>query len=345
MKYPPGKLPNAILDKLIRTYITPSQNGSDLQVIMGAHVGQDNAVVEPESGNYLVVKTDPITFATEEIGSYVVNINANDIATAGAKPKWFMPVLLLPEKHTDDSLVDKIFSDIAITCQKLNAAIIGGHTEITFGLDRPIVIGTMFGEVEKSRLITTMGAKPGDALIMTKGIVIEGAAIMARERETFLLEHGISQQVIDQVKDYLYDPGISVVKEALLLADNFTVHAMHDPTEGGLAMGIVELAQNSNCGIRLDPSNIIYVPESKSLCEVFGLNPLGTISSGTLIAAVPNEEVDDIISFLAQNNINAAKIGELTDEANQYFTIDENGVEIPLEYSQTDEITKIFNQT
>ncbi len=142
MKYLPGKLPNEILDHLIQKYITPSQSNSNLRVIMGPQVGQDNAVISPDPEKYVVVKTDPITFATEEIGSYVVNINANDIATAGARPTWFMSVLLLPENHTDDSLVDKIFADIANTCHALNAAVIGGHTEITLGLDRPIVIGT-----------------------------------------------------------------------------------------------------------------------------------------------------------------------------------------------------------
>lgn len=339
---PPGKLKSEFLDKLLKKYTSSAAKNRDLGVIVGPQIGQDSGVVDL-GDKYLVMKSDPVTFATDEIGYYAVNINANDIATAGAKPKWFLSVILLPEKNTDEKLVEKIFSDIADSCAKLNIAVIGGHTEITFGIDRPIVIGSMLGEVAKDKLLTTFIAKPGDALIMTKGIVIEGAAIIAHEKEQKLRAKGMSEDTIARFKNMLHNPGISVVKDALALAENFTVHAMHDPTEGGLAMGIVELAQNSNCGLLIEYDKIPFMPGTKALCESFGLDPLRTITSGTLIAAVDNTQVFKIIQYFEKQGILASKIGELTAIKDEFLIKMPNGKIEPLLYSETDEITKIFS--
>src|SRR6056297_662393 len=162
---PLGKLDFSLLDKMLNKY----QNKKDYRVIIGPKLGEDAAVIEYQD-RYLVVKTDPITFATEEIGWYVVQVNANDIATRGAVPKWFQATILLPEKKTTEALIDTIFSQIYDACNKLNVTVIGGHTEISYNLDRPIIVGSMLGEVEKNELVSTSGAKPGDVIILTKGI-------------------------------------------------------------------------------------------------------------------------------------------------------------------------------
>ena len=335
----PGKLPFDVMERLLSKYYHDRLPSSRVKI--GPHLGQDVAVLDM-GDRYLVSKTDPVTFATDEIGYYAVHINANDIATSGAKPRWFQTTILLPEKGTTEEMLDKIFGDIAGECHKLGIEVIGGHTEVTFGLDRPLIIGAMWGDIAKDRLVTTMGGKPGDALLITKGIVLEGAAIIAHEKEAELLAKGIDPEIIARGKRFLHDPGISVVPEALLIHEKFSVHAMHDPTEGGLAMGVVEMVANSNCGVVLDYDKIPFLEGSKELCAAYSLDPLSTITSGVLILAVPAEEVSDIITYMKTKGIAVAKIGELTDQPGIYQIKDKNGTLQPLVHSQTDEITKIF---
>src|SRR3989339_727634 len=177
MKYfPVGKLDFRLLEKLLN-----SNPIKDTRVIVGPRIGEDAAVID--FGNkYLVAKTDPITLTTHRIGWYAVNVNANDIAAMGATPKWFLATLLLPEGKTNAKLATQIFRDIITSTQALNITLCGGHTEISYKIDRPIVIGHMLGEVEKDKLVVNAHAKPGDDLLLTKGIAIEGTAIIAREK-------------------------------------------------------------------------------------------------------------------------------------------------------------------
>ncbi|QEE17701.1 AIR synthase family protein [Promethearchaeum syntrophicum] len=341
-RFPPGKLPMSFMEKIIEKYLNPDKKlESGRKIIFGPHAGQDVAVIDI-GDKYLVTKSDPITFTSESIGSYVVNINANDIVTSGAKPIGFQPTVLLPENKTDEILVDTIFSDMRTKCDEFGITITGGHTEITVGLDRPIICGMMWGEVKKEDLITTFGGKPGDALILTKGIAIEGSYIISKEKEKDLIQHNFNPQLIKNCQNLLNSPGISIVKEAQLLHGNFTVHAMHDPTEGGLAMGIVEMAQNSNCGVMLDYSTIPLISGTEELCKFYELDPFGLIASGALLVAVPKENVGQIVSFLNKNNIQAAEIGNLTKNHGIFSVKYDNGEIKPLKYSPIDEITKIY---
>ena len=173
---PTGKLPPKLLDELLARHSRP-----DPRVVLGPRAGEDAAIIDM-GDRYLVAKTDPITFATDEIGWYAVNVNANDVACCGAVPKWFLATLLLPEQRTDAALVERVFAQIADACAALDVTLCGGHTEITYGLDRPIVVGQMLGEVAPDACLSTSGARPGDALILTKGIAVEGDG-NHRERE------------------------------------------------------------------------------------------------------------------------------------------------------------------
>src|SRR5437667_8139173 len=154
----------------------------DPRVVVGPRVGEDAAVIDM-GDRYLVATSDPITFATADIGWYALNVNVNDIAVRGARPRWFLATLLLPPGGTSHASVEALFADLHAACDELGVALVGGHTEITHGLDRPIVAGTMLGEVDKDKLVTTGGARVGDAGVMTKGVPLEGAAIIAREKE------------------------------------------------------------------------------------------------------------------------------------------------------------------
>ena len=254
----------------------------DPRVVVGPRVGEDAAVIDM-GDRYLVATSDPITFATAEIGWYALHVNANDIAVRGARPRWFLATVLLPAGATSDASLDALFAELHAACDELEVTLVGGHTEITHGLDRPIIAGTMLGEVEKEKLVTTSGARVGDAIVMTKGVPLEGAAIIAREKEAELRARGVSPAVILRARGFLKSPGLSIRPEAEIACELTTVHAMHDPTEGGIATALVELADAAGVGLRIDRERIIVLPEGRALCAAFGLDPLGTIASGALL--------------------------------------------------------------
>jgi hydrogenase expression/formation protein HypE len=334
--YPLGKLPPEHLARLFARYAP-----ADERVILGPGVGHDAAVISfgvPAHGGasrYLVAKTDPITFATDEIGWYAVNINANDVACTGATARWFLATLLLPEGRADAALVDTIFDQIASACTELNIGLVGGHTEITYGIDRPIVVGCMLGEVAPERLVRPDGARPGDVLLVTKGIAVEGTAIIARERVSGLEELGAP--FLERCQDFLYNPGISIVRDAAVATAAGAVHAMHDPTEGGLTTGLWELAEAAGVGLAVDEDAISILPETQTLCARLGLDPLGLIASGALLMAVAPEDAAGIQDALERAGIAVSRIGHVERREQGIVLRSANG-ERPLPRFERDEI-------
>jgi hydrogenase expression/formation protein HypE len=333
----PGKLPPELLQRLLRSYTS-----ADPRLIVGPAVGEDAAVIDM-GDRYLIAKSDPITFATDAIGYYAVVVNANDIATRGGQPKWFLATLLLPEQTTSVRLVESIFAQIAQACQSFGITVVGGHTEVTYGLDRPVLSGHMLGEVDPAGLITTRGARIGDVLLLTKGICVEGTAIIARERERELRLGDVPESIIQRAKNFLFEPGISVVRDAQIAIGAGRVHALHDPTEGGLAMAVHELATAARVGIVIEGSQIPILEEAALLCRTYGLDPLGTIASGALLIATPAEEALRIQQALQVNNIACAAIGRIVPTS-EGVLCNEGGTLQPLPQFIRDEITKLYTE-
>lgn len=307
--FPPGKLPAALLAELLA-----QEASTDPRVLIGPRVGEDAAVIDMGE-RLLIAKSDPITFATDAIGYYAVNVNANDIAAMGGTPRWFLATLLLPEASTTATLVRDIFAQIRQACRELGIALVGGHTEITIGLERPILSGHMLGEVARERLITSAGVQVGDALLLTKGFPVEGVSIIARERAPQLAAQGYTASDIARWQQFLYDPGISVVRDASVLQQAVEVHALHDPTEGGVATGLRELAQASGVGLHVTADQLPVLPEGALLCQAFGLDPLGTIASGALLAAVPAAQAEQAIRACTGAGIACYRIGTAVADA------------------------------
>lgn len=332
---PVGKLPLEMLTRLLQRYAH-----ADPRVVVGPEVGEDAAAIAM-GDRYLVVKTDPITFATDEIGWYVVHVNANDIATRGATPRWFLCTLLLPEGHTDAALVETIFAQVSQACSHLGVALCGGHTEITYGLDRPVAVGVMLGEVEEDRLVSTRGIQPGDILVLTKGIAVEGTAILARELDSDLRER-FSPAFLERCRRFLREPGISVVRDAQIATRTAQVHAMHDPTEGGLATALVELATAGKVGLRVHQEAIPVLPETQALCTHLGLDPLGLIASGALLIAVAPSDAAHVVAALEAEGIRASPMGEATPHQGELVLVGPDGTERPLPTFPRDELARLF---
>ena len=335
----PGKLPIQTLSGLLAE--TPA---SDPRVALGPAVGEDAALID-FGDRYLVAKTDPITFATDLIGWYMVNVNANDVAVMGGVPKWLMATLLLPE-GTDEAGVSDIFAQIRAACAELGIALIGGHTEITAGLDKPIAVGAMLGEADKADAVLSAGVRPGDALILTKGIALEGASILAREAGARLAGAGVGEDVIRRAAGFLFDPGIGVVRDARILRRAVSVHAMHDPTEGGLSGALYELAAASGAGLEIDAGAIPVPPECRIICAALGLDALGVIASGALLAAVAPEDAPKATAALRAEGIAAATIGRAADRRAAAVVLRRDGAaatEFPR--FERDEIARFFDES
>lgn len=303
MSYPLGKLPHNDLAELLSRL---SRN--DPRVVLGPRVGEDATVIDV-GDQYLVATTDPITFATDEIGWYAVHANANDIATTGAHPYWFMANLLLPEQGTDLSVVENIFQQMAAAAGEIGVELVGGHTEITQGISRPILAGVMLGMVDKDKMVTTAGARDGDELIVTKGVPIEATAIIARERQNDLRDI-VTSAFLDRGLKYLHEPGISVVRDAHTAMQAGRVHAMHDPTQGGLATGLWEMAETSGKRMVVDCTGVV-VEDGAQLCLAAKINPLAATATGALLLSVHPDDAGNIASALESEGIKAHRLGHV----------------------------------
>jgi hydrogenase expression/formation protein HypE len=334
MLFPVGKLPSDILAKMLKTYIS-----LDERVKVGPSIGEDAAAVDM-GDRYLLLKTDPITFVSEDIGTYTVRINSNDIATMGGKPLWLLTSILLPEKHTTNEVVEEIFRHLSSACNEIGVSLCGGHTEITPGIDRVIIVGAMIGEVEKDRLITTSGAKIGDDILLTKAIAIEGTSVIARQKGKEI-EAVFGPDFVQKCKDFIESPGISVLKDAEIALRHGEIHSMHDPTEGGLATGLFEVATAADVGLIVEEECIPVFSECQALCSHYRLNPLGLIASGSLLIAINPRDTGKVLEALNSNGVSSTKIGKIMPKEHG-LKIKRHDAVLELPVFKRDEVTKIF---
>ena len=331
-----GKLPVEFLEHCLgKIPIT------DPRVKISGRVGEDAAVIDC-GGRFLLAKSDPITFATDRPGWYAVQVNANDIAAMGGTCRWFLATLLLPESGAGEKLVGSIFDDIASACSELNIQLVGGHTEITHGLPRTIVCGMMLGEAGPDTLCGKERISEGDRLLLTKALAVEGTSLIAREFPDRAGEVLTGQQM-EKAAQFLYDPGISVVREARLAVETGFVSAMHDPTEGGLVSALCELGAASGKGLAVDLLSVPVYSETKYLCAHLGLDPLGLIASGSLLIVCSPEGSGPIADVLQAEGIACTEIGEVVG-AEEGLTEIVEGERRALRKFERDEICRLFAQ-
>ena len=333
---PAGKLPHDLLERLVARYAH-----TDARLLVPPGIGEDAAVID-FGDRCLVVKTDPITFATDAIGWYAVHVNANDIAAMGAQPRFFLATIIAPEQMATAALFESIFASIHSAAEELDVVVCGGHTEITHGIDRPLVVGQMLGEVDRDDIVRSSGLVPGDVIVLTKGMAIEATAIIAREKKAELAARGYDDGVLARCAGYLTDPGISVVADARAAVEAGAVHAMHDPTEGGVATGLFELAEASGVGLLVHGDALFLADDSRQLCQEYGLDPFGVISSGALLIGCPAEAEAAMAAALRAAGVRSARVATV-GEPGCGLQIERGGETAPLPRYPVDEITRLFD--
>jgi hydrogenase expression/formation protein HypE len=329
-----GKLPPALLKRLLK-----NSGAKDPRVVLGPKVGEDASIVRLGK-QLLVLKTDPVTYASDMIGWYAVNVNANDIATRGAEPAWFQAVILLPP-GSEEELAEGIFKQISKASKELGIAVTGGHTEVTPGISAPIVVGDMHGVFDGKKPVLTSGASVGDAIVLTKGAGIEGTAVIAREKRKELLRV-FDESFVDRAARFLFKPGLSVVAEARL-ATRFGVSAMHDPTEGGVSMGVYELGEASGRSVELEPDKVMIWTETERICARYELDALGLLGSGALLATFKPDDAERYVEAVEKQFIHAAIVGRIIKGRNKSRAISWGKV-TPLSFSERDEILKVLGE-
>jgi len=305
------------------------------EVVLGPTLGVDGAVLRIGNRS-LIVSMDPITGALERIGWLAVNVNANDVATFGIEPSFLFSCILLPE-GADKKTVGNICSQMDEAARSLGMAIVGGHCEMTPGIADPIVVGCAMGITEKGNYVTAAGAKKGDKLVLTKSAGIEGTAILATDRQR-QLRKTISPNLLQSAQKFFHQ--ISVVKEAITAYKTGGVNAMHDPTEGGVAGGIHEMADASNLGFKVFRDKIAVSPETNRICRFFNIDPLMLISSGALLISTKPKSSDRIIELLGQEHSSASIIGEFVENPRERTIMDRKGKAKPLERPLSDHLWK-----
>lgn len=328
---PVGKLPIMLLEKLLA-----GLQGKDPNILAGPGIGVDAAVIR-FGDQKLIFKTDPITFTGDRLPWYLITVNANDIACMGGTPRYLLVTFLLPEGKTTPASVETLFTELKDACDAFRITLAGGHTEITHGLDRPLAIGFMIGALEEGDPISPSGARPGNLILLSKSIPIEALAIIASEAPDRL---DLDERGLHGLRQLIYTPGISIQKEAAIARKHGGVTAMHDPTEGGLATGLKELALASGCGIEIISERISLLPAAERILPLFSIDPLGALASGSLVVCCEEKSAEGIIAAWRKNGIEGAVIGRVTSGPETVLM--KNGIPGPLPEFPADEITKIF---
>jgi hydrogenase maturation factor len=322
-----GKLPFELLVELLR-----DDGPIPSELLLGARIGEDACAIDVPAGA-LIAAADPITLTSEDSGRLAVLVNANDVAVTGARPRWFMAVVLVPP-GTDEQDVRELFRSIRRALAEAGAHLVGGHTEVTDAVCRPVVVGQMLGMAEDARVVTTAGLAAGDVLVQVRPAPIEGAAVLAREARRPLSD--LDPSVLSAARDALDQPGISVVEPAIL-ASRMGATALHDPTEGGFAGGLHEMARAAGLRVVVERKRVLWFEPGVEVCRRLGADPWGTLASGTLLAAFPPEGVDEALAAFARERHAAAVVGYAEPGAG---VMDTEGS--PIEWPARDEVARLL---
>jgi hydrogenase maturation factor len=304
-----GKLPPDLLAELL-----DAGGPAPPELRLGPAVGEDACAIEIPSG-VLIAAADPITLTGSGVGAHAVVINANDVAVMGVRPRWFLATILLPE-GSHEGLVRELFEAMREALQQVGAALVGGHTEVTPAVRQPVIAGQMLGIAQDGRFVRTGGARPGDVVVQVGAAPIEGAAVLGIEAAERLA--ALDEPVRRRACAALAVPGISVVAPALAAAE-LGAAALHDPTEGGLSAGLVELADASGVALCVEREAVLWFEPGVAVCRALGADPWGTLASGALLATFPEARAEAACAELRRGGFAVSAIGRAEPGAGVRF--------------------------
>jgi hydrogenase maturation factor len=333
MKLENGKLDSGLLEKLLAGSVC-----DDDSVIVGPKVGADCAFIKLEEGVY-AVGGDPITFEVTRPGYYAIHVNANDVAVSGAIPSYYTQTIILPT-GTELCELEAIMEDSVNTAKELGITLIGGHTEISDVVKRPLISICMFGKTIK-KVNLPENIQSGDVIVQINSLAMEGTAILAEMfSDKLLLKY--DEEYIQKAKDLIYYPGLSIVKPAVYASKELPVKLMHDPTEGGILTALREIAVQTNCGLLVEENQFIIREETINICKECGCDPLGLISSGTLLAVFSEKDAGDALNSFVELGYRGAVVARFTDFDGEYKSV-KNGETSDLREFKVDELYSITN--
>ncbi len=327
-----GKLPADLLERSLAGIEI-----GDASVLVGAAVGEDAAALDVRGAEVMVLASDPITLAVDSLARYTVLVNANDIATSGADPRWLLSTLLFPPGASASEVL-ALMRDIQTECAACGLTLCGGHTEISDAVARPLVIGMVAGVALRSQLVDKRTMREGDRIILTKRVAVEGTGLIAREYGPQLASAGLSGAEIDRAAGFLEQ--IGVLDEARVARTTPGVSAMHDVTEGGLATAVRELGAAGGHRLRLHVDRIPLYPETIRVCMALDLQPLGLIGSGSLLVTCSPDHAEALIATLKDEGIEATDIGEVLGEGDGVEAF-ENGTVTEWPHFERDEVSRL----
>lgn len=292
---------------VLQKRVFPFLETDEPDVILGAVFGEDVALTRV-GGDVLVSHVDPIVGAIGNIGWLAVHVACNDIAASGIPPRWILLLVLVP-RPDDEELLEQIMRDAHRAVKEIGVSIIGGHTGYSSGLSRPLVAVTALGTASGREPVWTGGAQVNDLVLVTKGIALEGTAILAHDFADVALRLGLSEGDLDEARQLVSE--VSIVPEAVALAARKAT-AMHDVTRGGVLETLLEIAYRSQVGIEIDVSQLPTQPVVSRFAQAFQFDPLRMISSGTLVATVPPQRREDAQRALDEMGILSAFVGRVT---------------------------------
>jgi len=334
-----GKATPEFFDRVI----FPRLGASDPDVLIGPQHGVDFGAITI-GDQVMVLSTDPFFIAPalgwERAAWFALHILASDVAVSGIAPRFFAVDLNLPPEIREDELTT-IWQTVHEEAERLGIAVVSGHTARYAGCNFPMVGGaTVFGVGSKDDLIDPRQAQVGDRIIITKGPAIEATGLMAVQFPEFV-EERFGAEFTQQAKDMFFQ--MSVVEDARICAEAGGMTAMHDATECGIWGALFEIARASGKGMRIEKADIVKDDVALKVCELFGMEPMSSISEGTLVGTVRPDRADAVLAALGSAGIPASVAGELLpNEAG--VRVVEDGVETDLVHPGTDPFWGTFEE-